>query len=355
MWDFKRRIFRCQRKIRVVTNMREIGSEFWDVPLTNKENKLFPERTQWFLSGRCALQAIINDITIKKCRTVALPSWCCDSMIKPFIDAGIEVSFYPVYWNGDFVQELRKDCDIILIMDYFGYTSKKTDLSNYKGLIIRDTTHSVFTKEYSDADYYFGSFRKWCGIWTGGYAFSNDGHVIAVGEQNVDEYVSLRMKAMELKKGYINFGVPSDKGFLALFNKAEELLEDFEVAPAVKRDIDLLQYLDVKGIKQSRKKNAGILRQALKDWLIFQDMKESDCPLFVPVLVPGHNRDKLRKFLIDHEIYCPVHWPVSKYHKLDKRTTDIYENELSLVCDQRYTEADMDRIIENIKIFWKEL
>lgn len=39
------------------------------------------------------------------------------------------------------------------------------------------------------------------------------------------------------------------------------------------------------------------------------------------------------------------------YHNLDKKTEHIYKNELSLICDQRYTEEDMNRIVETIKAF----
>ena len=77
--------------------------------------------------------------------------------------------------------------------------------------------------------------------------------------------------------------------------------------------------------------------------------------MFVPILVPDGKRDELRRYLIKHEMYCPVHWPVSMYHKLDKRAEIIYKNELSLVCDQRYTEEDMQRMVETIKDFWKEV
>ena len=93
-------------------------------------------------------------------------------------------------------------------------------------------------------------------------------------------------------------------------------------------------------------------------------MKEEDCPMFVPVLVPDGKRNELRRHLINNEIYCPVHWPVSEYHKsadymdvnhkLSDKTETIYANELSLVCDQRYTEDDMNRMVDVIQEFWKE-
>ena len=161
----------------------EIGSEFWDIPVSEERNDLFPNYTQWYLSGRSALQAIIKEL--QNLHTVAMPSWCCDSMVKPFIDAGFDVRFYPVFWRDKLIQEMGLDCEVLFIMDYFGYTTTSETLSGYKGIVIRDVTHSIFSSKYSDADYYFGSLRKWCGIWTGGYAWANDKHRLTEGKKDV--------------------------------------------------------------------------------------------------------------------------------------------------------------------------
>lgn len=343
----------------MVNLMREIGSEFWNVPVTNKINKLFPEFTQWFLSGRSALNAIIQEL--KGCHTVEIPSWCCDSMVKPFINAEMEIHFYPVYWKNGLVQEVGLDSDVLFILDYFGYTDSQLNLKGYKGIVIRDMTHSLFSANYADADYYFGSLRKWCGMWTGGYAWAKDGHRLVEGEIDNCRYISLRENAMRLKQNYIqsiasanNYSI-KDKGFLKIFNDAESILESIGVASAADRDVWLAQKLDVEMIVSCRRNNAKILRYAFPNWLIFSELKDSDCPMFVPIFVPDGQRDKLRDYLIQNKIYCPIHWPVSKYHKLDERTRIIYENELSLVCDQRYTEEDMNRIVERINNFWKEV
>ncbi|NBH32795.1 hypothetical protein D3Z58_04330 [Clostridiaceae bacterium] len=48
----------------------------------------------------------------------------------------------------------------------------------------------------------------------------------------------------------------------------------------------------------------------------FKDMRDTDCSLFVPVLVPNGKRDRLRRYLIENEIYCLVHWMISEYHRL---------------------------------------
>lgn len=332
--------------------MWEIGSEFWDVPQSENDNGIFPESTQWFLSGRSALQAIIAEL--KGCRTVAMPSWCCDSMVKPFIDAGFNVHFYPVYFDEVLQQDLEVNCDVLFLMDYFGYTGKQPELSGYNGLVVRDVTHSIFSSAYPDADYYFGSLRKWCGIWTGGYAWAKDDHQLRKGI-NTDDcgYTELRRQAMKLKCEYIN-GQRKEKSYLALFNDAEARLEDIGIIQAFERDVTVAKRLDVEFIKTQRRRNAEILRRAFPDWLILRNMKEEDCPMFVPVLVPDGKRNELRRHLIDNEIYCPVHWPVSEYHKLSDKTENLYANELSLVCDQRYTEEDMNRMVDVILKFQKE-
>ena len=328
--------------------MREIGSEFWDAPVADYNDSLFPESTQWFLSGRCALQAILKDLN--DCHTVTMPSWCCDSMVKPFIDAGIEVRFYPVFFNEGLVQDYDFDADAIFLMDYFGYTGVAPDLSSYKGIVIRDVTHSLFSASYSDADYYFGSLRKWCGVWTGGYAWTSDGHNIYEGERYID-YISLRKQAMHEKGQYIDGSRRNDKEYLKIFSDAEDLLESVCVAPAAERDIELAHHLNAEVIKMKRRANAEVLKDAFRDWLIFPDFFPTDTPMFVPVLVLGDKRDALRQYLIKNEIYCPVHWPVSIYHRLNEKEQFLYDNELSLVCDQRYTEEDMNRIVETINSF----
>ena len=331
--------------------MREIGSELWDVP-TGSANSLFPESTQWFLSGRCALNAIIQDLN--DCHTVGIPSWCCDSMVKPFVDAGMEMHFYPVFYSGGLSQEMIQGCDVMLLLNYFGYSAAAPDLSGYKGIVIRDVTHSVFAASYCDADYYFGSLRKWCGIWTGGFAWTKKGHSLKISDQTDQRYVRLREEAMREKADYMR-GNRLDKSYLAAFKEAEAVLENAGFQQAADRDVTLAKKLDVEFIRNRRQSNARILSDAFPEWLIFPQINDTDCPLFVPILVPDGKRDEMRRYLIKSDIFCPIHWPISKYHRIDDRARYLYENELSVVCDQRYTEEDMHRVVETIRLYWKEL
>ena len=335
--------------------MREIGSEFWNVETCSHPHQFFPRNIQWYLSGRAALRAIINKIGCAS--TVSMPAWYCDSMVRPFLDAGFKVKYYPVYPDCGLKQEIDMDADVLFVMDYFGYTTGNT--VNHP-CTIRDVTHSLFSKNYGDAQYYFGSLRKWCGVWTGGYAWTMNGEGLCEGTNYEAGYISLRSEAMSLKNCYIN-GIPNtegkpvtDKHYLDVFEDAEKKLETVGIEAAAKRDIDIASLLDIEFIKSRRRENASILMNAFPEMLIFPESKKDDCPMFVPILVPDGKRDVLRKFLIGKEIYCPVHWPVSKYHKLDERTAVLYRDGLSLVCDQRYSREDMERIVDAVHEFMED-
>ena len=324
--------------------MVEIGSEFWKADVKETQNELFPADTKWFLSGQNALNYIISDIQKKHdIHTVALPSWCCDSMVIPFSILEFDINFYPVsFENGLLKQEIDKNCDVILVLDYFGYSSEY-DYSSYPGIVIRDMTHSLFSKKYNDAEYYFGSLRKWTGVYTGGYAWSkNTWKTEAVIQETDKDFVLMRRKAMELKADYIS-GKNTKKDFLTYFNNAEDILDMDNlhgIFYAEQSDIIAAQKLDVHFIKKQRRKNAQILLDVLSDLAMFPVLGENDCPLFVPIMV--EERDKLKNYLIQNQIYCPSHWPLSKLHKLNAETIMLYKHELSLVCDQRYTKDEME-------------
>ena len=317
---------------------REIGSEFWDIPICSEDNHLFPLETQWFLSGRFALKAIIDEIQI---HSVGVPMWCCDSIIKPFADKGIDVQFY---------DSQIPNTDAILVMDFFGYTSQ-TDWDKFDGIVIRDVTHSILSKKYDDADYYFGSLRKWAGFWTGGFAWGFQKDVV-FGNSN-DTYIELRRTAMIQKQAYIHRQAGcqnsrnEEKEFLKLFCNAENQLDEAGVLPAASRDIAYAKKMDIHLIRSRRRDNANILLEAFNDIALFPFFGEKDCPMFVPIRIPY--RDGLRKHLINKGIYCPVHWPVSTLHKVNDEQKRFYDTELSLVCDQRYDQTDMERIISVIK------
>ena len=69
--------------------------------------------------------------------------------------------------------------------------------------------------------------------------------------------------------------------------------------------------------------------------------------LFIPIFVD--DRRSLRSLFFQNNIFTPIHWP----HISDELNGNnrIYDRELSLICDQRYDENDMNRQLEIISQF----
>lgn len=76
-----------------------------------------------------------------------------------------------------------------------------------------------------------------------------------------------------------------------------------------------------------------------------------DAVPYIAVIIIGKRRDYVRKAFTKNNVFCPVHWPwVSE--DLNGRNV-LYESELSLVCNQRYSEDDMKFILEILESEYK--
>ncbi len=333
--------------------MKEIGSEFWTAPVCAAgENGLFPPDTVWTGAGRQALTLIIEDIrATRPFHTVALPSWCCHTMIEPFTELGIKPLFYDVLPapGGGLTRRYPAPgkADATLVMDHFGYADEGP-LPDGLGVVIRDLTQGIFTRIPDDADYCFGSLRKWGAFATGGFLWKREGRLRPSAELTSDlSYIEARRAAFARKAAYID-GSSSDKGFLQAFSAANDALRPRPVRAGDPADEAVARRLDVSALRAARRANAAVLLERLAGLAVWPKLGDADCPLFVPVLIPDGKRDAVRRACIERQIYLPVHWPLSPSHAIGEAAARIYERELSLVCDQRYDEADMERLCETV-------
>ena len=76
-------------------------------------------------------------------------------------------------------------------------------------------------------------------------------------------------------------------------------------------------------------------------------LAEDACPLVLPVWVK--DRDALRRRLMEHRIYCAVHWPFDGV-QADERplARELAAHMLSLPIDQRYDTAHIDYLMDTI-------
>lgn len=336
----------------------EIGSEFWEKCFPDTFINSKKKNTACLLSGRTALDYIIQDIKAnRRFRKVILPSYCCESMIEPFIRNDVEIQFYTVTQDG--MNYPQNDAEVVLLIDFFGYgNSKNREIASieqeFGKTVIYDATHKLNEWNFP-ADYVFCSYRKWlyCNF---AIAWKTQRDFIVKYPKAINRnYIDLRNLAAMRKARYMS-GEKVDKSeFLDLFAKAEDMLEKDYVGYA-----GMMTMVDIGKLVKQRRENANYLMECLKEIdklrLWRSEMSNGDVPLFVPIFIKKDYRDRLRDYLIAHQIYCPVHWPISEYHrKVTNYEKTIYDEELSLICDQRYSREDMEREAKTIRNFFEKI
>lgn len=312
-------------------------------------------------SGRGALYAILRDIlSTRRVAKAWLPSYCCASMVAPFTYLGINVCFYGVNYSKSercLVYDLPKfnKEDIVLTMSYFGFFDKgNEEIINYcinNGVtVIEDITHSFLSSRSVDADYSVASLRKWFPVACGGYAEKRGASFNFETHDPDREMINVRFSAMENKKSYFdNNGTAEEKNaysmLYASFNKCfcDETFE-WGIDP---RSENILFSQELDSISEKRRQNAKILLDGLRDIscisLVSSELANGDCPLFVPIVCDSAKQ--LQQNLARNKIYCPMHWPQHN----ETAVSNMYGNELSLPCDQRYSATDMHRIVEAVR------
>jgi len=338
---------------------KEIGSDFhFDNPGRGSGISFLNCVSQqaFVFSGRTAIDTVLSQMPDAK--TALLPSYCCDSMLQPFKDAGVSLGFYEVrYDNGLQINpDIPENTDIFVWCNYFGYKHQFPDLTEYKlhgGIVIEDITHSMLSNEafHDQSDFLVASVRKWEPINCGGYCAAKHGSLKGIPtKEPSDKFIKSKKEAMSLKADYLIDGDETKKPiFLSKFKECNDwLAKNYHGLCIDSESREYIGHVDVDAQRNARRNNAKALYNGLKDcntiYPLFAE-REMDCPLFVPVIIVGKRRDKIRKTLIEKDIYCPVHWP----HPDACCESNLYDMELSLICDQRYTESDMEKIIDFLK------
>ena len=330
---------------------KEIGSEFdWASSDKGEDGFLPPVAGSYVFSGRTAIETVLSHLPNVK--IAYLPSYCCDSMVDPFRKAGIKTEFYPVYYDNGLQIDLRipDHVDVVLWCNYFGFCSEMPDFSDFisrDGVIIEDITHSLLSRKqfHPQSHYLVASLRKWEPILCGGYCASVNDHLRFLPYRKPNEgFLERKKTAMSLKSEYLECPDQQKKTqYLAMFRECNVwLAENYSGLTIDPISEDYLRTVDIAKQQQKRKNNATVLYDLLDQDLFLFKKEQMDCPLFVPIILK--DRDRARKALIEREIYCPIHWP-----KPEGCSSNLYDLELSLVCDQRYDEKDMERIAEALR------
>lgn len=365
-----------------------IGGEFAiDIEALKKVPEILPAKSSYtekasndnlffFSSGRAALYAALQAESKDGYLKLVIPDYLCKSVADTAIDCRIDFCFYHILDNlypdmekmFEALQSNDKATDskhkiAIILINYFGLLDlediiKTIRLKAPDTIIILDDVQNFygFNME-SDFDYAFTSLRKWFplpdgGILKIGTRRSENGRpsILPVIDKMTDRnlFVSYKLAGNSLK----NYRqLIQDEVYLELIDKGEKLLDQNYKCMIS----DISYYLfdtyvkeNMKKIQEIRKENAKILHEELEKRGIYHIYAKERTPLFVPIFVDATKRDAIRSKMFEKNIYCPIHWKSFTLPNGNHISGKLYDTQISLICDQRYSGEDMKKILRTI-------
>lgn len=325
---------------------------------------LKPGHYIFFNGGRSAIRYCLQLITrYRPGGTFLLPSYLCETILPPFKESGLNFKFYRVKENldidlDDLHARIKGNVRGVFFIHYFGFPQPLEVINYLQELIARemcvieDITQSQLTRYKNKFPGYWGSFsvssfRKFIPIPDGGLLISRK--KLPPPENlpgGYDSFSSLRLAAMILKDLYIRKHLQIKKQFLQMFLEAEKYY-DSQARPKLMSSLslNLLHKINWERIIIKRRANFNTLLEHTRNSPHFSPLFDSlpggVCPLGFPVVV-SRSRNHLKKYLIAHNIYPPVHWELPRC--IPPVFTDSYKLSskiLTIPCDQRYSREDM--------------
>lgn len=351
------------------TQNMQIGSEYalhiGDIPSNDDDgNFSYLEGFQqaYFSSGRGALRAILRHLQKKR---ALLPEYICQSVIIAFELEGYEVSFYGITSTNSFemgsLKKMLMETDVFLFMQYFGFLQDPEIIDEIRIFcednavtIVEDTTHSIFSLPISLGHYAIASLRKWFGLPDGAVLYSKERSVSGLQYCIASSFTQMRVIGMLQKDLYLS-GITEDSTFHRnLLSHAEAYLDE---TPNIDRmsniSSSILSRFDINAMISKRRDNYSLLFSLLMEQkinIITPPLDTGICPLFL--IIQSEQRDRLRYFLSERNIFCPVHWPIEDNRLLVGRDfVKQIGRVLSIPIDQRYSSEEMLYISRMINEF----
>ncbi len=199
-------------------------------------------------------------------------------------------------------------------------------------------------------DYCICSLRKWFPIPDGGVLYGEPYHMDKLIQKKVKDRKNIeKVNAMFLKTLYLQGKLECNELYRKIFVEEENRLDmQTELWGMSSFSRWLLSFFSISQIQEIRKKNVRYLYSRLQQLHYAFSFKEENTPFTLPIYMK--DRDNFRRYLIEHNIFCAVHWPIlNKTSIFDKHSEEISAHILSLPIDQRYGTEEMDYMIKVIK------
>lgn len=350
--------------------MKEFGSDFHYISgfqgMGNTLGGFYPH-ANYYADGR---QALIHLYLSQGWQRLWVPEYFCYEVIESLKQAGLKLMLYQD-WPGnddvdlcssvvagrvscgarqnDNLNKVVRPSDAVLRVNYFGTRSFRSTEKLPVAAIVEDHTHDLIGDWpiHSMADWCIASLRKTVPIPEGGILWSPMGLRLpeqpATSEEN-ERIAAIRWEAMRLKARYLE-GEPIEKAtFRAGYVDTEEYFDHVPVCALDKASQEYLKTFDIRGWYNQKRENWELLKYIKKDGVRVICPESMGCYPFSLVLQFDslEERNRVRKTLIEHQIYPAVLWNVPD--TAGDGVKSFSRRMLSIHCDARYTADDIQQM-----------
>lgn len=315
--------------------MNEIGG-FFELEL-NQGKELHSSALKLNL-GRTSFEYILRAKNVEK---VYLPYYTCDVMLEPLKKLSIKYEFYHINNNLEpvFNYKFIKGNDFFIYNNYFGLKDGFIhEISNKVKNLIIDNAQAFFSKPIPGVDTFY-SPRKFFGVPDGAYLYTES-------RLNMELQKDVSNRRINHLIGRIEFGAEEN---FKTFRENDAILSGQSIKKMSNLTHRLLKNINYSKASGIRKKNFFQLHEYLRRTnQIKIDLGYELIPMIYPFLIS--NGFQLKKELIRKKIFVATYWP-NVLGIISKDSWEYYltKNLIALPIDQRYSEKEMSKIIENLE------
>ena len=338
--------------------MKEFGSDFHYIDAFNQEGKSLGDyipSALFFADGR---QPLIHLYKSQGWKRLWVPEYFCYDVIASLKEAGLEIVFYtdlPVYKDDDStLGSIQKKghfrpTDAVLRVNYFGLRAYRSSENLPVAAVVEDHTHDLIGDWAlkSTADWCIASLRKTLPVPEGGILWSPKGLSLPeppVSSAKNEDIASIRWNAMELKASYLAGDDIEKSEFRPGYVDTEFFFDTCDVCALDIRSQEYLSSFDIESWYQRKLDNWNLLSDIRQHDIRILKPESHTCYPFSLVLVfnSREKRDKVRKALIENNVYPTILWYIPS--PADGDIFMMTNNMLSIHCDGRYSEEDIEQL-----------
>lgn len=345
--------------------MKEYGSDFHSCAHDFLDATNFLDVmgcTRMYSCGRHAIDAIVKHRGWKR---IWMPAYFCYEVME-HLRNHFEVVLYddsPLNTKDDEVvcKLPYKEGDVLLRTDYFGFRKYRTN----EGIgvpVIEDHTHGIITDWAlrSNADYCIASLRKSLPVAAGGILWSPKGLLLPdsiKASEDCEAMAKTRYDAMKMKAEYLKnptADAATKDAFREKYLESEDKIAILALSGIDHESEAIIKALNIKMWTDLKTDNWYLCKELLdkRFKVIEPESSKTTQPFSLVILMDSvEEREKLRKYMIQHQIYPAILWHIPENCEFTEAKS-FSEKMLSVHCDIRYGRTDITTMCEIINRFY---